>query len=313
MFSGLRFSDMPAPIIVPAPAKLNLALAVSPPRADGMHPICSWMISINLADVMTLTRLESDRLSRYAILWHDDALKRSDINWPITKDLAVRAHLALEQHVGRRLPVQMKLEKRIPVGGGLGGGSSNAAAMLRGVNALFELGLTSDELAAIGATLGSDVPFMVRGGSAIVEGAGESIELHTEVPALHAVLVFPPCMCPTGAVYSAFDSLGCASTDHARVRGLVQASRAASTLSSALFNDLAEPAQVVAPSLREHRSDLSAIAEREAHVTGSGSTLFVVCDDALHADALARAVTARTGLASVAVASGTPLHDAPHG
>lgn len=306
MFSGLSFSDMPEKLIVQSPAKLNLALAVGQRREDGMHPICSWMVSINLADEMTLTQLEADRFSRYAILWHDEARRRSDIDWPITKDLAVRAHLALEKRIGRRLPVQMKLEKRIPVGGGLGGGSSNAAAMLRGANALFELGLSDAELVEIAATLGSDVPFMLVGGSAIVQGVGEQIAMHERSPMLHAVLVFPECGCPTGAVYGAFDELASASTDEARVHALVDGEQPLANRSEALFNDLTPAAMHVAPPLREHMREVAAIAERPALLTGSGSTLFVLCDDTMHAEALSAAIEDRLGLAAVAVSSALP-------
>ena len=158
---------MPEKITISAPAKLNLALSVGFPNADGMHPICSWMVTVDLFDELELTRLENDRFSRYGIIWHAEAKRRSGINWPITTDLAVRAHLALEDRFRRRLPLQLKIEKRIPVGGGLGGGSSNAAAMLLAVNRLFELGLSVEELAGIGEGLGADVPFLVRGGSAI--------------------------------------------------------------------------------------------------------------------------------------------------
>src|SRR5688572_22867950 len=99
---------MPRAVKVLAPAKLNLALSVGPPAPPddtsgraGMHPICSWMVTVDLYDELLLTQLEHGRLSRYAILWHEEAKRRSDINWSITKDLAVRAHLALEQQVGR--------------------------------------------------------------------------------------------------------------------------------------------------------------------------------------------------------------------
>ena len=78
-------------LAIHAPAKLNLALSVGTPNAQGMHPICSWMVTVNLFDDLLVTRLEDDRLSRYAILWHADAKRRSDINWSITRDLAVRA------------------------------------------------------------------------------------------------------------------------------------------------------------------------------------------------------------------------------
>src|SRR5688572_4767303 len=101
-------------IAIQAPAKLNLSLSVDAPNSQGMHPICSWMVTVNLYDQMLISRLETGRLSRYAILWHADAKRRSEINWSITKDLAVRAHHALQRHVGADLPIQMKLEKRIP-------------------------------------------------------------------------------------------------------------------------------------------------------------------------------------------------------
>jgi 4-diphosphocytidyl-2-C-methyl-D-erythritol kinase len=284
-------------LLARAPAKLNLALSVGPPGADGMHPICSWMVTLDLHDDLVLTRLPEESLSRYAILWHAEALRRTDIDWSITKDLAVRAHLALEQAVGRQLPLQLKLEKRIPVGGGLGGGSSNAAAMLHGVNRLFELGLSDDELATIAVPLGSDVAFLVHGGSAIVEGLGERIERHAEPPELDVVLAFPSVVCPTGPVYRAFDARDSrASLDPARVRGLVGRRIAP----DACFNDLALPACEVAPTLRDDLDDLAELAERPAHVSGSGSTIFVVCDDPLHAEALAAATRERLKLPAIA-------------
>lgn len=286
-------------VLALAPAKLNLALAVGPPGADRMHPICSWMVTLDLHDEILITRLPEESLSRYAILWHADALRPSDIDWSITRDLAVRAHVALERAVGRPLPVQMKLEKRIPVGGGLGGGSSDAAAMLRGTNRLFELGLSDDELAAIAAPLGSDVAFLVHGGSAIVEGLGERIDRHLEPPDVHVLLAFPSAACPTGPVYRAFDERladGRGAFDPRRVRELV----ARRIAPDACFNDLAESACDVAPTLRDDLDDLAALAERPAHVSGSGSTLFVVCDDPLHAEALAATVRSRLDLPAIA-------------
>lgn len=278
------------PIAAQPPAKLNLALAVGSPDARGMHPICSWMVTVSLCDDLLVTRLPDDRLSRYAILWHADAPRRAEVDWPTTSDLAVRAHLALEQHVGHRLPVQMKLEKRIPVGGGLGGGSSDAAAMLRAVNELFELGLDAGVLRGIAAGLGSDVPFFVAGGSAIVQGLGEQVETLGDTAELHAVVVFPDASSPTGRVYEAFDRLGGAPT-----------LRVEDVRAGVIFNDLAAAAVHVVPALGEPLRRLADLAARPAHVTGSGSSLFVLCDDALHAGHLAAAVRERLGLPAVAV------------
>ncbi len=295
---------MPDVVTQLAPAKLNLALSVGPLDESGYHPICSWMVTVDFFDELLLTKLLPDRFSRYAILWHAEARRRSDINWSIRKDLAVRAHLALEQHVGRQLPVQLKIEKRIPVGGGLGGGSSNAAAMLLGVNELYELGLSVDELASIGAALGSDVPFLVHRGSALVTGRGEGVERHASIPPLHAVIILPEVACPTGPVYQRFDAMnGHPALDEPRVRSLVGGGGRGRILHDDLFNDLAFAAQAVAPPLRDAIANVQRIAERPVHVSGSGSSLFVICDDARHADALAPAIEDRTGLCAIVVES----------
>lgn len=290
-------------VTISAPAKLNLALAVGPAGPDGMHPVCTWMVTVDLCDELLVTRLPDDRLSRYAVLWHAEAGRASEIDWSMTRDLAVRAHRALEQHTGRHLPVQMKLSKRIPIGGGLGGGSSDAAAMLRATNMLFDLGLADDELRSIAATLGSDVPFFVTGGSALAEGFGERIQTHDEVRPLDALIVFPEAACPTGRVYAAFDELGPGPLRADEVRALA----ATPTLQpDAPFNDLARAAARVVPELADLLSSLSALAERPAHVAGSGSSLFVLCDDPLHAGALTDAVQQRIGLPAVAVRSHQP-------
>ena len=136
-------------------AKLNLALSVGPAGVDRMHPIASWMVTIDLMDDIEIHRLEEPTLSLYAVHWHREAVSHSDIDWPMSRDLAARAHQALERHA-ERMPIRMRIEKRIPLGSGLGGGSSDAAAVLR--QRSFELGLSLEELAEVGSGIGSDVP-----------------------------------------------------------------------------------------------------------------------------------------------------------
>jgi len=272
-----------------APAKVNLALSVGPPNASGMHPISSWMVTVDLHDEMTVQALDANARSLYAIVWHADAKRQSKIDWSITKDLAVRAHQLLEAHVGRQLPLKMHLQKRIPVGGGLGGGSSNAAAMLRAVNELFELNLCVEELVALAVKLGSDVPFLVRGGSAIVEGIGERLHAAPMPADLHAVLVLPDAVCATNRVYQAFDALRPdAALRSAQVHALAQS---LSTLQfHQPFNDLTEAAFAVAPRLRGECEEISELIQREVHVSGSGSTLYFLCASAVESDLLADAV-----------------------
>jgi 4-diphosphocytidyl-2-C-methyl-D-erythritol kinase len=293
---------MPSVVHAFAPAKVNLALSVGAPDAAGMHPISSLMATCAFGDDLEVRRLLPDRFSRYSIDWHAEARRRSDIDWSIRKDLAVRAHLLLEERLERKFPVQLKLEKRIPVGGGLGGGSSNGAAMLRAVDALFELNLRPEFLEDLARELGSDVPFLVRGGHAVVEGTGERLE-RVEAGGTHLVLAFPEIQCPTGAVYRAFDALRPdARLEPARVRALATDRIAP----HAPFNDLADAACAVAPALVDVRRRIESVAELPVHVSGSGSTLFVVCDSDVHADALAGAIEMRAGVPAIATRTATP-------
>lgn len=275
-----------------------------------MHRISSWMVTTTLVDELEVERLPADRPSRFSIDWHAEARRKSDIDWPIRKDLAVRAHLLLEEKLRCSLPIQMRLRKRIPVGGGLGGGSSNAAAMLRALDALFDLRLRAEFLETVSRELGSDVPFLVRGGSALVEGTGERLT-RVAMPELYLVLVFPAVACPTGLVYEAFDRLRPdARLDARRVRGIVEAADTGTLRPDMPFNDLADAACEVAPALGELRARVEAIALAPVHVSGSGSTLFVVCDSSIHAEALADAIERGAGVPAIAtVTAPTPLEE----
>ena len=245
--------------------------------------------------------LDPGDLSRYAIFWGEKAPQQAEIDWSIRDDLAVRAHQAVEQHVGRPLPIQMKLTKRIPVGGGLGGGSSDAAGMLRAVNSLFDLKIQDEDLHALAASLGSDVSFLLHGGSALVRGLGETIESHATLPALSAVLVLPSFSCSTGVVYNAFDDLPRSSFRG----GEVEALAAACPDGASFFNDLAGPAMTVEPALHDLHARLRAYTDEPVHISGSGSTLFIPCSDSMHAGALAAAVHDHFDVPAVAVTTCT--------
>jgi len=286
-----------------APAKINLALSVGPSGEDRMHPIASWMVTVDLMDEVEIVRRDDPPMSLYGVTWHEDALHKPEIDWPMSSDLAARAHLALEEHVGRTLPVRLKVEKRIPPGSGLGGGSADAAAVLRGVNELFELGLSETTLAEIGAGIGSDVPFQVHGGSAIVEGLGEQVERHEHLPEVAAVLILPEAHCSTAEVYGWFDDLAEEFGETPiRSEEVKRCARAPLTPETP-FNDLADPALRASPVLAEHMRVVSELAERPTHVTGSGAGFFVLCDESFHAEALAAAITERLDLPAIPVRS----------
>lgn len=272
-----------------AHAKINLCLSVGPPEpasvppgGGGMHPISSWMAAVELADEVELTALgEAEGASRYRVEWAADAPpppRPSPIDWPIEKDLAVRAHRLLEQRVGRGLPVEVVVRKRTPVGGGLGGGSSDGAAALCGLNELFGLGLSTSELVAMSAALGSDVAFFIDDQTparpGVVGGLGQRIERVAPVAA-RVLLIIPPFGTPTGPVYRAYDRAPRVLRE-ADVRMLRARASAAGRIDPAgLFNDLAAPACEVEPRLGELLGRLRA-AGVPAHVSGSGSTLFVL-------------------------------------
>lgn len=288
-----------------AHAKINLALAVGaarPPR--GYHPICSWFAPIDLHDSLTLSRLEPGEGSRYAVEWAPGAARPSAIDWPTEKDLAVRAHALLEAETGP-LPLEMRLSKRIPAGGGLGGGSSDAAAALIGINRLFGLGLSPERLRELSVSLGSDVAFFIddeagaesarNGGGvvrpALVTGFGQTLR-RVGRAAGDVLLIFPPFGCATGAVYRAFDEAPPAGEpDAPRIEALVAASLAAGRIdAAALFNDLLAPARRAEPPLGELMDRLDTVARARGgrvHMTGSGSTLFVLLAEGDAGDALA--------------------------
>lgn len=286
------------------PAKVNLALAVGPPLPNGFHPLASWMAAVNFSDRMTLRKTTG--ASRFDLAFAEDAPVPAKVDWPLEKDLVFRAHRLLEEKVGRALPVELTLRKYIPAGAGLGGGSSDAAAALVGVNRLHNAGLETTELANLARKLGSDVAFLVHAllgqPSALVTGLGEGFEPLPIAELIHLVLILPPFGCPTGAVYQAFDRRLAAgksaeNPDADRIRRL--ASRFP-VPQDAPFNDLAEPACDVRPELAVAREKLRAFLQIPVHITGSGSTLFVISPSALTAKATARRINAETGLAAVA-------------
>lgn len=281
---------MPADVTLTlaAPAKVNLALSVGGRRDDGLHPIASWFLAVDLADDLTLTRRDA---TAFDIAFADDAPAPGRVDWPLDRDLAVRAHALLERHIGGRLPVAATLRKRIPAGGGLGGGSSDAAAMLVGLDRLFDLRLGEPVLRELALTLGSDVPFFVgvQHGrrSALVTGVGEALEPAAVEPDIALVLILPELACPTGPVYAAFDAMrpDTGPPDVQRVRRLM----AGPLRPEAPFNDLAEPAMRVTPALRAVADRLRAALQWPIHVSGSGSTLFALASDRNHAAQLAAA------------------------
>lgn len=176
----------------PAPAKINRFLHVVGRRADGYHLLESVFQLIDLTDRIDV-RVRDD----------GEVIRPHPIEGvPAEQDLTVRAAHLLQQATGCRLGVEINLTKVIPMGGGLGGGSSNAATLMILLNALWELRLPPAELARLALSLGADVPFFLFGGSALARGVGEALE-PIELPPDWFVLIAPPVAVPTAGVFGA--------------------------------------------------------------------------------------------------------------
>jgi len=284
------------------PAKVNLALSVGPARIeDGLHPICSWMVTVDFGDTLKLTR-PTCKDSSYEIRIADDAPSTQQIDWPIESDLAFRAHGLIQKHISEDLPINMELIKRVPTGAGLGGGSSDAAGMLVGLNRLFSLELNDEQLIQLGLQLGSDVAFTVwarlKKRSAIVSGIGGHIEPAPEGEnMIDLALILPPARCGTSEVYRKFDRITHKpEVNEPRVRSLASVWPLAS---DGPFNDLTEAAFEVQPSLREMRDQVREATGLPVHLSGSGSAMFVVVTDADEGKRLTQAIRSQAGLSAI--------------
>jgi len=174
-------------------AKINLFLEVQGRRGDGYHDIVSVFQEIDLSDTLAARVLDEPLV----VLSCDDPAIPVD-----ERNLAVKAVLALREKTGVRHGLELKLSKRIPVGAGLGGGSADAAAALRLASQLWGLNLSREELAAIGAGVGSDVPFFLWGGACLCEGRGEIVTPLAQGLGLEFLLLLPPWGISTAEAYS---------------------------------------------------------------------------------------------------------------
>ncbi len=258
-----------------SPAKLNLTLRVMHKRSDGYHDIESLVTRIDLCDTISVTPLDHEQLT----LECDQPQIPTD-----ERNLALRAaRLLAEQHKVRR-GAHIKLHKQIPMGAGLGGGSSNAATTLLLLNDLWQLGLNGSALERIGAQLGADVPLFFHTPLAVLLERGERVR---DLPfRLNAwcVLVLPRVHCDTPAVYAKWDELN----EHparARLDGLLDmiqaAARGGSTQTDViepimrlLFNDLELAACTLHPELTDVVQGVQRVARRALRMTGSGSAWF---------------------------------------
>jgi len=253
---------------VEAPAKVNLTLRVLGRRRDGFHDLESVVAAVDLFDRLEVRPAE------------DLALESRGLAVPAGEDnLVMQAAHLLAEETGARCGVRISLRKRIPLGRGLGGGSADAAATLVALNALWETNLSRGNLARLGASLGSDVPFFLGAPLAVMRGRGERIE---PVPARvrwWLALAWPDFPMPTADVYAALDRLGPSPDGRPEATAILGAlGGPAGEAEAFLVNDLERAARCVRPEAMDFRAMWQQAGAGPVGMTGSGSAYFALAD-----------------------------------
>ncbi len=268
-------------VVIAAPAKLNLFLEILRKRPDNYHDLESLMVAIDLFDTLETRAAAPDEIT---LRCEPDTLSTGPDN------LVHKAATALREFAARpELGASIRLVKRIPTQAGLGGGSSDAAAALVGLNQIWKLGLTRDELVGIAASIGSDVAFFLTLPVAWCTGRGE-VTTPEPTPGgsgLYFVLVFPPVGVSTAEVYKRLTVPKEPLAGFA-VRTAFQ-SGDATALGLAMFNRLEEPAFALEPIVGRIRKRLGQLNPAGAMMSGSGSTVFAPCRDSYEAQRVASA------------------------
>lgn len=263
-----------------APAKVNLFLGVGPVRSDGYHDVTTVLHTLELHDTLTLSPAEKPSLTCSA-----------ELGVPAEDNLAYRALVALADVLGREPHVAIALNKRIPHGAGLGGGSSDAAAVIAGAARMWDVDPLDERCVEVAASLGADVPFFLQpSGCALMVGRGDRFErVLPAMPGVPAVIVKPPAPVPTARAYRAFDEHPMPAGRPDAVVSALEAADAGA-LAAALANNLESAAGDVVPEVAEALAWVSGSAGvTGAVVAGSGSAVLGVCADDEFAKRLADA------------------------
>ncbi len=269
--SSLRISSQ-------SPAKINWTLAVDRRRPDGFHEIRSLVSQITLYDELLFEAAECPGLALICD-WAEVPTDRTNLVWRAAELLALRAE--------RRLALKCSLTKRIPMGGGLGGGSSNGAAALVALNRLWGLDWSKEQLGELAAELGSDVALFLESGSAVIGGRGEHVSSVSLGWRGWIVLIIPGLHVSTADVYRAWQPPGGEVPSVEPDKGL-----RAEALMGQTFNMLEAPAIQVCPELGRIQRAATDSAGRPVRISGSGSTLFTAFDDHDEAMDCARSISA---------------------
>ncbi len=258
-----------------APAKINLTLEVLRQRPDGFHEIRSVIQTINLCDSLLF------RLS------HNIEFGCDDPDLILEESLVSKATALLQQATGCSKGARIEISKRIPLVSGLGGDSSDAAAILYGLNRLWQLGLSLPELVELAPRLGSDVAFFLYGGTALVEGKGERVTPLPSLPHRWVVLLMPPVPRMPGKTKRLYASLKPKHYTQGQITDrLVRGLTSGEVTSSMLFNVFDDVALDNFTGLGEYREQFLRAGASDVHLAGSGPALFTLVEDRAQAERL---------------------------
>ncbi|MFV1977017.1 MAG: 4-(cytidine 5'-diphospho)-2-C-methyl-D-erythritol kinase [Candidatus Scalindua sp.] len=259
-----------------APAKINLFLEILGKRNDGYHEIETIMQEIDLADNLQFEEIQEEV-----------KLECSDKNIPLNQDnLVCKAANLILKECGIKKGVLINLEKKIPVGAGLGGGSSDAAATLKALNLLWNVGLSDGELMEFAAKLGSDIPFFIKGGTSLCGGRGEKISPVEVRGKMHYLVLFPHVHISTETIYKNLKiDLTKKRKDVSFFLDALRYSEVAG-IGKLLFNRLEEVVFTTYPDLLKVQSSLKIFDFCGLSISGSGSAFFGLCNDRHQAEAI---------------------------
>jgi len=261
---------------IKAPAKINLTLEVLGERPDGFHEIRSVIQTIDLYDSL---RFNSDRQLRFSCDNPDFIMEES---------LVSRAAAMLQEVGGFSRGATIDIKKRIPLVAGLGGDSSDAAAVLSQLNKLWKMGLSPAEMVELASGLGSDVPFFLYGGTALVEGRGEKVTKLPPLPKRWVLLLVPPFSRMAGKTARLYASLKSSHyTDGQITEKLVKVLNDGRGFKpSMFFNTFENVAFEIFPELELYREHFIKLGASNVHLAGSGPALFALLDDQFQAENL---------------------------
>lgn len=288
---------------VRAPGKINAFFQAGPLRADGYHAVASTYVAVSRYEEVAVTSQPGTAATEITVSIGAESSLPEEALAGIPLDgsnLVVRAAQLMADLAEDACGVHIEITKHVPIAGGMGGGSADAAATLVACDALWHLGLSREELSHLGAELGADVPFALMGGAAVGLGIGDELTAALAPTPLHWVLVPADFGLSTPLVYGTLDTLraqaGVAAAEPEQVEaGVLTALRAGDphALATWLHNDLQAASLELAPSLAPVLALGTELGALASLVSGSGPTLAFLAADAAHADELAAALAGR--------------------